>query len=230
MEGGRDAAHGARRVGDRQPFPGDEADRLAVVLAQLGERRSQPAIAAEALGGVAGRRVQRELAAPRQPCGGGWRARCRRRRRAMATAARRAAAACARRRRTSRRRDPRRRHARRAARNTRRRRRDGPRRSRGTVACLSHPVSVARPPRLTGSLARWPRSPSKWTDSGGAYIELADGEVRDSVQLDELEDAGRIVALESLVLHFDFYGRLIGSRSPAAPTSALPPGLLDQAE
>ena len=35
-------------------------------------------------------------------------------------------------------------------------------------------------------------------DSGGAYISLAEGEVRDSVSLDELEDAGRIAALESL--------------------------------
>jgi hypothetical protein len=70
----------------------------------------------------------------------------------------------------------------------------------------------------------------KVEDSGRAYIALADGEVRDSVQLDELEDAGRIVALESLVLHFDFYGRLIGLEVTSSASSALPPGLLDQAE
>jgi hypothetical protein len=66
-------------------------------------------------------------------------------------------------------------------------------------------------------------------DSGGAYIELSDGEVRDSVALDELEDAGRIAALESLVLHFDFYGRLIGVEVTSGADSALPPSLLDQA-
>jgi hypothetical protein len=66
-------------------------------------------------------------------------------------------------------------------------------------------------------------------DSGRAYIALADGEVRDSVGLDELEDADRIVALESMVLHFDFYGRLIGIEVTSSSGSALPPGLLDQA-
>jgi len=67
-------------------------------------------------------------------------------------------------------------------------------------------------------------------DSGGAYIALAEGEVRDTVQLDELEDAGRIAALESLLLHFDFYGRLIAVEVSSSASSALPPGLLDQAE
>jgi hypothetical protein len=66
-------------------------------------------------------------------------------------------------------------------------------------------------------------------ESGSAYIALSDGEVRDSVQLDELEDADRIVALESMVLHFDFYGRLIGIEVTSSADSALPPGLLDQA-
>ena len=70
----------------------------------------------------------------------------------------------------------------------------------------------------------------KVEDSGRAYISLAEGEVRDSVQLDELEDAGRIVALESMVLPFDFYGRLIGIEVTSSADSALPPGLLDQAE
>jgi hypothetical protein len=67
-------------------------------------------------------------------------------------------------------------------------------------------------------------------ESGGAYLALSDGEVRDSVQLDELEDAGRIVALESMVLHFDFYGRLIGIEVTSSADSALPPALLEQAE
>jgi hypothetical protein len=66
--------------------------------------------------------------------------------------------------------------------------------------------------------------------AGGAYIRLAEGEVRDSVQLDELEDAGRLAALESLVLHFDFYGRLIGLEVTSSADSALPPSLLDQAQ
>jgi hypothetical protein len=65
-------------------------------------------------------------------------------------------------------------------------------------------------------------------ESGRAYITLADGEIRDSVALDELEDADRIPALGSLVLHFDFYGRLAGIEVTGAADSALPPGLLDQ--
>ena len=66
-------------------------------------------------------------------------------------------------------------------------------------------------------------------DSGRADISLAGGEVRDSVQLDELEDAGRLAALESMVLHFDFYGRLIGIAVTSGGHGAFPPGLLDQA-
>jgi hypothetical protein len=65
-------------------------------------------------------------------------------------------------------------------------------------------------------------------ETGGAYISLADGEIRDSVALDELEDAARIPALESLVLHFDFYGRLAGIEVTGSADSALPPGLLEQ--
>jgi hypothetical protein len=66
-------------------------------------------------------------------------------------------------------------------------------------------------------------------ETGGAYISLAEGEIRDSVALDELEDAARIPALESLVLHFDFYGRLAGIEVTGSADSALPPGLLEQA-
>jgi hypothetical protein len=67
------------------------------------------------------------------------------------------------------------------------------------------------------------------SDNGGAIVRLSDGEIRDSVALDELEDAGRIAALESLVLHFDFYGRLARIEVTDSATSVLPPGLLDQA-
>ena len=63
--------------------------------------------------------------------------------------------------------------------------------------------------------------------SGGAFVRLADGEIRDSVALDALEDADHVPALESLVLHFDFYGRLIGIEATGAAESAFPPGLLD---
>jgi hypothetical protein len=46
------------------------------------------------------------------------------------------------------------------------------------------------------------------TADGRAYLKLGDGEVRDSVVLGEHDQADRIPALDSLVLHFDFYGRL----------------------
>jgi len=61
--------------------------------------------------------------------------------------------------------------------------------------------------------------------SGGAYIWLSDGEIRDEVGLDELEAADRIAALESIVLHFDFYGRLAGIELPEA---ALHPDVVTQ--
>jgi hypothetical protein len=66
-------------------------------------------------------------------------------------------------------------------------------------------------------------------ESGGALVRLSEGEVRDSVALDELEAADRIAALESLVLHFDFYGRLVAVEATSAADSAFPPGLLDDA-
>jgi ABC-type phosphate transport system substrate-binding protein len=69
-------------------------------------------------------------------------------------------------------------------------------------------------------------------ESGRAYIDLAagsGGEIRNSVALDELEDAERIPALAALVLHFDFYGRLAGIEVTDAAASALPPALLDAA-
>ena len=69
--------------------------------------------------------------------------------------------------------------------------------------------------------------------TGGAYIDLATGsggEIRDRVALDELEDAARVPALESIVLHFDFYGRLAGIEVTGSADSVLPPALLDAAE
>jgi hypothetical protein len=62
-------------------------------------------------------------------------------------------------------------------------------------------------------------------DDGRAIVDLAGeagGEIRDSVALDEL--AEDVPALESIVLHFDFYGRL--ARIEIAD-SALPPALFD---
>jgi uncharacterized protein YuzE len=64
---------------------------------------------------------------------------------------------------------------------------------------------------------------------GSAYIDLgAEGEVRDSVSLEDAD--ATIPALESLVLHFDFYGRLAGIEVTGSAASVLPPALLDAAE
>ena len=67
-------------------------------------------------------------------------------------------------------------------------------------------------------------------DNGGAYLALSDGEIRESVSLDELDQADGIPALEALVLDFDFYGRLAGIRILNSADSALPPALLDEAQ
>jgi hypothetical protein len=69
--------------------------------------------------------------------------------------------------------------------------------------------------------------------TGRACIDLASrsgGEIRDYVALDELEAADRIPALESIVLHFDFYGRLAQIEVTGSADSVLPPELLDAAE
>jgi hypothetical protein len=55
-------------------------------------------------------------------------------------------------------------------------------------------------------------------------------EIRDSVALDALEEANAIPALESLVLDFDHYGRLVGIRVTGAAHSVLAPSLLEAAE
>jgi hypothetical protein len=70
-------------------------------------------------------------------------------------------------------------------------------------------------------------------DGGGAILDLAGdggGEVRDSVALDELEAAERVPALGSIVLHFDFYGRLARIEVTDSAGSVLPPALLDAAD
>lgn len=66
--------------------------------------------------------------------------------------------------------------------------------------------------------------------TGRAYISLSGSEIRDSVALDELEQAGEIAALGSIVLDFDHYGRLAGIEILSGAESALPPALLDQAD
>jgi hypothetical protein len=50
------------------------------------------------------------------------------------------------------------------------------------------------------------------------------------VALDELEEADRVPALSSIVLHFDFYGRLARIEVTGSADSVLPPSLLDAAE
>jgi hypothetical protein len=75
--------------------------------------------------------------------------------------------------------------------------------------------------------------PTTLDGSGRAYLDLAarsGGAIRDSVALDELEDADRVPALSSIVLHFDFYGRLAAVEVTESAASVLPPGLLDAAQ
>jgi hypothetical protein len=66
------------------------------------------------------------------------------------------------------------------------------------------------------------------TNPGGAYVRLGDAEVRDSVELGALDEADRIPALDSLILHFDHYGRLTALEVAGNPGSVLPPPLLDE--
>ena len=69
--------------------------------------------------------------------------------------------------------------------------------------------------------------------SGEAYVALVVGaapEVRDSVELDALEAADTIPALDGLVLDFDHYGRLVGLRVTGAADSVLAPSLLHAAD
>ena len=68
-------------------------------------------------------------------------------------------------------------------------------------------------------------------DSGRAWIDLADdpGEIREMVELGELDAADRVPALDALVLHFDFYGRLARIEVTDSVGSVLPPRLIDEA-
>ena len=69
--------------------------------------------------------------------------------------------------------------------------------------------------------------------TGRAYIDLATesgGEIRDSVALDDHDEADRVPALGSIVLHFDFYGRLARIEVTGSADSVLPPALLEAAE
>jgi hypothetical protein len=63
-------------------------------------------------------------------------------------------------------------------------------------------------------------------EDGRAVIDLAEGgEIRESVALDELDGPP---ALGSLVLHFDFYGRLARIEVTDSVDSVLPPALLGE--
>jgi hypothetical protein len=62
-------------------------------------------------------------------------------------------------------------------------------------------------------------------DDGSAVIDLgSEGEVRESISL---EDVDGPPALGSLVLHFDFYGRLARIEITDSADSVLPPALLE---
>jgi uncharacterized protein YuzE len=70
-------------------------------------------------------------------------------------------------------------------------------------------------------------------DAGRAYVSLSPAstaEIRDSVELDGLEQADAIPALGAIVLDFDHYGRLAGIEILSSADSVLPPALLDDAE
>jgi hypothetical protein len=85
-------------------------------------------------------------------------------------------------------------------------------------------LDSARDPAYSGSM---PEISVHTTPDGRAYLRLGDGEVRDSVALGEHDEADRIPTLDSLVLHFDFYGRLTAIEVTGAVTSVLPPSLID---
>ncbi|HEY6775573.1 MAG TPA: hypothetical protein VI122_03605 [Thermoleophilaceae bacterium] len=69
-------------------------------------------------------------------------------------------------------------------------------------------------------------------EAGRAHLNLTGStmvEIRQSVELAELELTDTVPALESIVLQFDYYGRLAGIEVTDAADSVLPPGLLDDA-
>lgn len=66
-------------------------------------------------------------------------------------------------------------------------------------------------------------------DSGAAYVSLVVGEppeVRDEVDLGELDAADEIPSLAGLVLELDHYGRLVGLRVTGSADSILNASLL----
>lgn len=66
-------------------------------------------------------------------------------------------------------------------------------------------------------------------EDGSALLDLSGGgEIRESVALDEVPDGPP--ALESIVLHFDFYGRLARIEITDSVASVLPPAFLDSAK
>ena len=65
-------------------------------------------------------------------------------------------------------------------------------------------------------------------EDGSALLDFSGGgEIRESISLEDVPDGPP--ALESIVLHFDFYGRLARIEVTDSAASVLPPGLLDQA-
>ena len=67
---------------------------------------------------------------------------------------------------------------------------------------------------------------------GHAHLNLTGSarvEIRESVELSGLEQTETVPALESIVLQFDHYGRLVGIEVTDAADSVLPPGLLQGA-
>ena len=62
-------------------------------------------------------------------------------------------------------------------------------------------------------------------DNGRAVIDLgSEGEIRESVEVGDLDGPA---ALGSIVLHFDFYGRLAQIEITDSADSVLPPALLE---
>ncbi|HSH58276.1 MAG TPA: hypothetical protein VK988_01290 [Acidimicrobiales bacterium] len=69
--------------------------------------------------------------------------------------------------------------------------------------------------------------------AGHAHVNLGGSssvEIRHSVELDTLEEAEVLPALGSIVLQFDYYGRLAGIEVTDSAASVLAPALLDGAE
>ena len=69
-------------------------------------------------------------------------------------------------------------------------------------------------------------------DSGAAHVVLVVGpqpEVRTTVSLGSLDEAAELAALDSILLEFDHFGRLVGLRIESSADSCLAPSMLDAA-